>query len=155
VTVADDWKDARESQPGHILFTSSSDRGQSWPPDARGLDRAQLGGSRSSSPRVDSDGQGHVYAVWWTKHRDGTKDVLASTSRDFGVSFGLPVKVNADAGAFPPELSEECRLKGTAGDVEGPMQLAADAQGHLAIAFKRRCCVKPDIPSATCPWNPR
>jgi hypothetical protein len=232
------WKDARDSQPGHIFFKSSTDRGQSWPPDARGLDRETPGGSRSSSPRVDSDGHGHVYAVWWTKHRDGTKDVLASTSRDCGVSFGPTVKVNADAGAFPPELSsdghdhlyvvwadertdggeksprgrsqghriyfnrsddhgatwlaqdlqlsgeaagrgrvmqawpqirsddhghvyviwfdtrdgegsvyfrasddfgrtwrEERRVKGAAGNVEGPMQLAADAQGHLAIAW--------------------
>jgi hypothetical protein len=65
---------------------------------------------------VDSDGKGHVYAVWWTKHRDGTKDVLLSASRDFGTSFGPTVKLNADYGAFPPEVS-------------------ADGQGHLYVVW--------------------
>jgi|SRR5882724_5905433 len=232
------WKGARDSQPGHIFFNRSTDRGQSWPQDARGLDGEKPGGSRSSSPRVDSDGKGNVYAVWWTKHRDGTKDILSSASRNFGASFGPTVKLNGDYGAFPPEVSadgnghlyvvwsderteggdgsrrersqgqriyfnrsddhgatwlpqdmklsgeaagrgrtmqawpqirsddqghvyaiwfdnrdgggsvyfrasddfgqtwrEELRMKGAEGDVEGPMELAADAQGHLYIAW--------------------
>jgi hypothetical protein len=110
------WKDARDNQPGHIFFNYSTDRGQTWPQEARGLDREKPGGSRSSSPRVDSDGIGHVYAVWWTKHRDGTKDVLVSASRDFGASFGPPVKLNRDYGAFPPEVS-------------------ADGKGHVYVVW--------------------
>jgi hypothetical protein len=232
------WKDARDSQSGHIFFNRSTDRGQSWPQDARGLDRETPDGSRSSSPRLDSDGKGNVSAVWWTKHRDGKKDVLFSTSRDFGASFGPTLKLNQDHGAFPPEVSadgngplyvvwsderteaeddsqrrtsaghriyvnrsddhgatwlpqdlqlsgnaagrgrvmqawpqirsddhghvyaiwfdtrdgggsiyfrasddfgrtwrEELRVKGEQGDVEGPMEMAADAQGHLSIAW--------------------
>jgi hypothetical protein len=101
------WQDIRESQSGHIFFNRSTDRGQSWPKEAHGLDRGKPDGARSSSPRLASDGKGHVYAVWWTKHRDGTKDVLLSTSRDFGASFGPAVKVNRDFGAFPPEVSAD------------------------------------------------
>ncbi len=110
------WTEARESQPGHIYFNRSTDRGQSWPPEARRLDAANPSGSRSSSPRVDSDRQGHVYTVWWTKHRDGTKDVLFSLSRDFGASFAPALKLNHDYGAFPPELS-------------------ADGQGHVYVVW--------------------
>jgi BNR repeat-like domain len=99
------WQEARDSQSGNIFFNRSTDRGQSWPQDARWLDREKPGGSRSSSPRLDGDGKGNVYAVWWTKHRDGTKDVLLSASKDFGASFGPAVKLNRDHGAFPPEIS--------------------------------------------------
>ena len=99
------WQNMRDRQSGHIFFNRLTDRGQSWQQDAHWLDQENPGGSRSSSPRVDSDGKGHVYAVWWTKHGDGKKDVLLSTSRDFGASFGPPVKLNRDHGAFPPEIS--------------------------------------------------
>jgi hypothetical protein len=84
------WKCARDPESGQICFTRSPDRGQSWPQDVQWFDRKSPGGSRSSSPRVNSDGHGHVYAVWWTKHGNGNKDVLARTSRDFGASFGPP-----------------------------------------------------------------
>jgi hypothetical protein len=82
------WKQERDSQSGHMFFNRSTDRGQSWQQKARGLDREKPAGSRSSSPRVDSDGKGNVVAAWWTKHRDGKKDVLFSASGDFGASFG-------------------------------------------------------------------
>src|SRR5215471_9660549 len=52
------WKEERDSQSGHIFFNRSTDRGQSWQQDARGLDREKPGGSRSSSPRLGSDGTG-------------------------------------------------------------------------------------------------
>jgi hypothetical protein len=101
------WKDEADIQSGHVFFNRSIDRGQSWPQEARWLDREKPGGSRSSSPRVDSDGQGNVFAVWWTKQRDGKKAVFFSTSRDFGSSFGPTVKLNNDYGAFPPEVSTD------------------------------------------------
>jgi hypothetical protein len=110
------WKEARDSQSGHIFFKSSIDRGQSWQQDARGLDREKPAGSRSSSPRVDSDGKGNVFAAWWTKHRDGKKDVLFSASKDFGASFGPTVKLNQGYGAFPPEVS-------------------ADGNGHIYVVW--------------------
>jgi hypothetical protein len=101
------WKQERDSQSGQMFFTRSTDRGQSWQQDARWLDQGKPAGSRSSSPRVDSDGNGHVYAAWWTKHRDGKKDVLFSASRDSGASFGPAVKLNQGHGAFPPEVSAD------------------------------------------------
>jgi hypothetical protein len=110
------WQQERDSQSGHMFFNRSTDRGQSWPPDARWLDREKPAGSRSSSLRVDSDGKGNVVAAWWTKHRDGKKDVLFSASRDFGASFGPPVKLNQGHGAFPPEVS-------------------ADGTGHLYVVW--------------------
>src|SRR5262245_13728645 len=110
------WKEMRDSQSGHIFFTRSIDGGKSWQQEARWLDREQPDGSRSSSPRIDKDGQGHVYAVWWTKHRDGKKDVLFSTSKDYGASFGATVKLNKDYGAFPPEIS-------------------ADEKGHIYVVW--------------------
>jgi hypothetical protein len=84
------WKEERDSQSSHIFFNRSTDRGQSWQQEARGLNRDKPSGARSSSPRLASDGHGHVYAAWWTKHRDGKKDVLLSTSRDFGHPSGSP-----------------------------------------------------------------
>src|SRR5215510_5912260 len=110
------WKEERDSQSGNISFSRSTDRGQSWQQDARWLDREKPAGSRSSTPRLDSDGKGHVSAVWWTKHRDGKKDVLMSTSSDFGASFGPTVKLNQGHGAFPPEVS-------------------ADGKGHIYIVW--------------------
>jgi hypothetical protein len=110
------WKKERDNQSGHMFFNRSSDRGKSWPQDARWLDREKPPGARSSSPKLDSDGQGHVYAAWWTKHRDGRKDVLLSASRDFGASFGLTHKLNQGHGAFPPEVS-------------------ADGKGHVYVVW--------------------
>jgi BNR repeat-like domain len=110
------WRQAPDPQSGQIFFTRSPDRGQIWPQDVHHLDRERPGGSRSSSPRVDSDRHGHVYAVWWTKHRDGTKDVLMRSSQDFGTSFGPPLKLNESHGAFPPEIS-------------------ADGQGHIYVVW--------------------
>ncbi len=110
------WKKERDSQSGHMFFNRSINRGKSWQQDTRWLDREKPGGSRSSSPRVDSDGKGNVYAAWWTKHRDGKKDVLLSASRDFGASFGPTVKLNQVHGAFPPEVS-------------------ADGKGHIYLAW--------------------
>jgi hypothetical protein len=82
------WNEIPDSQAGLIYFNRSADGGQSWPKDAHGLDGEKPGGARSSSPRLASDGHGHVYAAWWTKYRDGAKDVLMRTSRDGGASFG-------------------------------------------------------------------
>jgi BNR repeat-like domain len=110
------WKEERDSQSGHIFFNRSTDWGQSWQQEARGLDRDKPSRARSSSPRLASDGHGHVYAVWWTKHCDGKKDVLLSTSRDFGASFGPAVKLNREHGTFPPEVS-------------------ADGNGHLYVVW--------------------
>jgi hypothetical protein len=110
------WKYAPDPQSGQIFFTRSLDGGQSWPPDAHGLDQDSPSGARSSSPRLASDGKGHVYAVWWTKQRDGKKDVLVRTSQDFGASFGPPMKLNQQYGAFPPEIS-------------------ADGQGHVYVVW--------------------
>jgi hypothetical protein len=110
------WKKERDSQSGHMFFNRSIDRGQSWQQEARGLDQEKPAGSRSSSPRVDSDGKGNVFAVWWTKHRAGKKDVLLSASKDFGVSFGPTVKLNQGYGAFPPEVS-------------------ADGKGHIYVVW--------------------
>jgi hypothetical protein len=59
---------------------------------------------------------GHVYAAWWTKHRDGRKDVLVSTSMDFRASFAPHLKLNQHNGAFPPEVS-------------------ADGQGHVYVVW--------------------
>ena len=68
------------ASPVHIFFNRSTDRGQSWPPEAR---RPRCGETRVGHGRPahawTATGNGHVYAVWWTKHRDGTKDVLFST----------------------------------------------------------------------------
>jgi BNR repeat-like domain len=110
------WKKERDGQSGHMFFNRSIDRGENWPQDARWLDREKPSGSRSSSPRLDSDGKGNIYATWWTKHRDGKKDVLLSASRDFGVSFGPTLKLNQGHGAFPPEVS-------------------ADAKGHVYVVW--------------------
>jgi hypothetical protein len=110
------WKKERDSQSGHIFFNRSTDGGKSWPSEARGLDGEKPAGSRSSSPRLDSDGKGNVYAAWWTKHRDGKKDVLLSASRDFGASFGPIVKLNQGHGAFPPEVR-------------------ADGKGHVYVVW--------------------
>jgi hypothetical protein len=110
------WKEMRDSQSGQIFFNRSTDGGKSWQQEARRLDREKPGGARSSSPRIDSDATGNVYAVWWTKHRDGKKDVFFSTSRDFGASFGPTVKLNLDYGAFPPEIN-------------------ADGKGHIYVVW--------------------
>jgi hypothetical protein len=110
------WKEARDSQSGNIFFNRSTDRGQSWPQEARWLDRDKPAGSRSSSPRLDGDGKDSVYAVWWTKHRDGTKEVLLSASRDFGASFGPAIRLNRGSGAFLPEIS-------------------ADGKGHVYVVW--------------------
>jgi hypothetical protein len=110
------WKKEGDSQSGHMFFNRSTDRGKSWQQEALGLDREKPVGSRSSSPRLDSDGKGHVYATWWTKHRDGKKDVLLSASRDFGASFGPNVKLNQGHGAFPPQVS-------------------ADGKGHIYVVW--------------------
>ena len=48
----------RDSQSGQMFFNRSTDRGQSWQQEALGLDREKPAGSRSSSPRLDSDGKG-------------------------------------------------------------------------------------------------
>jgi hypothetical protein len=101
------WQDVRDSQAGRIFFKRSLDRGQSWVPEAYELDRDKPARARSSNPRLASDGDGHVYAAWWTKYRDGAKDVLMRTSKDGGESFGPPVKLNRESGAFPPEVSAD------------------------------------------------
>jgi hypothetical protein len=110
------WNDMRDHQAGRIYFKRSLDRGQSWEAEVHELDREHPSDSRSSSPRLASDGKGHVYAVWWTKHRDGKKDVLLRTSRDFGVTFGPTVTLNREHGAFPPEIS-------------------VDGQGHVYVVW--------------------
>ena len=110
------WQDVQDSQAGRVFFMRSLDRGQSWAPEAYELDRDKPSGARSSSPRLASDGHGNVYAAWWTKYRDGKKDVLVRTSRDGGASFGPAVKVNLEHGAFPPEVS-------------------ADGKGHLYVVW--------------------
>jgi hypothetical protein len=110
------WKDASDSKSGHIFFNQSADGGQGWPQDAHWLDREKPSGARSSSPRLASDGHGYVYAAWWTKHPEGAKDVLVRTSRDGGASFGPPVKLNREYGAFPPEVS-------------------ADGKGHVYVVW--------------------
>jgi BNR repeat-like domain len=110
------WSEMRDRQVGHIFFNRSTDRGQSWLQEAHGLDRETPGGFRSSSPRLASDGHGHIYAAWWTKYRDGKKDVLMRTSKDGGASFGPAVKVNREYGAFPPEVS-------------------ADGKGHVYVVW--------------------
>ena len=101
------WQDVRDSQAGRIFFMRSLDRGQIWAPEAYELDRDKPSGARSSSPRLASDGHGHVYAAWWTKYRDGKKDVLMRTSKDGGASFGAPIKLNRESGAFPPEVNAD------------------------------------------------
>src|SRR5262245_23487170 len=93
------WKEARDSRAGSIFFSRSTHRGQHWAQEPRWLDRDKPSGSRSSSPRLVSDGKGNIYAVWWTKHRDGKKDVVLSASKDFGASFGPAGKLNRGDGA--------------------------------------------------------
>jgi hypothetical protein len=68
-------------------------------------------------PQVRSDAQGHVYVIWFDT-RDGGGSIYFRASDDFGRTW-----------------REERRLKGAAGDVEGPMQLAATDQGHLYVAW--------------------
>jgi hypothetical protein len=68
-------------------------------------------------PQIRSDDRGHVYVIWFdTRHGGGS--VYFRASDDFGRTW-----------------REERRVKGEEGDVEGPMELAADAQGHLYIAW--------------------
>jgi hypothetical protein len=110
------WRCARDPESGQLFFTCSPDRGQSWPQDVQWFDRESPDGSRSSGPQLASDGMGQVYAAWRTKHRDGRKDVLVSTSMDFGASFGPPLRLNQHHGAFPPEVS-------------------ADGQGHVYVVW--------------------
>jgi hypothetical protein len=68
-------------------------------------------------PQLRSDDHGHVYAIWFDT-RDGGGSVYFRDSDDFGRTW-----------------LEERRVKGGEGDVEGPMQMAADAQGHLSVAW--------------------
>jgi hypothetical protein len=67
-------------------------------------------------PQVRSDGQGHVYVIWFDT-RDGG-GIYFRASDDFGRTW-----------------REERRVKGTEGDVEGPMEMAADEQGRIYVAW--------------------
>ena len=68
-------------------------------------------------PQVRSDDQGHVYGIWFdTRHGGGSVSFRASD--DFGRTW-----------------REARRVKGEGGDVEGPMELVADAQEYLSVAW--------------------
>jgi hypothetical protein len=80
-------------------------------------DAAGQGRVMQAWPQIRSDDRGHVYAIWFdTRHGGGS--IYFRASNDFGRTW-----------------REEVGLKGEEGDVEGPMQMAADDQGHIYVAW--------------------
>ena len=81
-------------------------------------DTAGRGRVMQAWPQIRSDDRGHVYAIWFDT-RDGGGSVYFRASDDFGAGPG----------------GRSSRVKGEEGDVEGPMQMAADDQGHIYVAW--------------------
>jgi hypothetical protein len=110
------WENERDGQSYDISFNRSTDQAKTWQKEDRWLDQDKPAGSRSSNPQIQSDGTGHVYIVWRTKHSDGRKDVVFTASKDFGATFRPKVKLNRESGAFAPVIS-------------------ADGKGHLYVVW--------------------
>ncbi|MFN3477170.1 MAG: sialidase family protein, partial [Candidatus Methylomirabilales bacterium] len=110
------WAEERDGRPQDLFFNRSTDQGKTWQKEDRWLDQDKPAGSRSSAPQIHSDGKGHVYVVWRTKHQDGRKDILFTASKDFGATFGPKRKLNREGGAFAPEIS-------------------ADGKGHVYVVW--------------------
>ncbi len=110
----------RGRSAGHrIYFNRSDDHGATWLPQDMKLSGDALGRGRvmQAWPQIRSDDRGHVYAIWFDT-RDGGGSVYFRASDDFGRTW-----------------REELRVKGAEGDVEGPMQMAANDQGHIYVAW--------------------
>ncbi len=90
----------------HIVFTSSRDGGRSFRPSRGFIDIAPPYFHISDVDRTDGfpviavdphggNGAGVLY-VAWSDYRNGDVDVFCSTSRDRGVTWSRPVRVNSD-----------------------------------------------------------
>jgi hypothetical protein len=85
--------------PGHEVFTSSSDGGQTWSP------AVQVGGSAGTVSDTEwwidgdlsTDRAGNLYATWDTQSASGGSDVgWLSYSTDRGRSWSAPIRVTPD-----------------------------------------------------------
>ncbi len=101
------WEEEQNGRSYHIFLNRSVDGGVTWQKEDRRLDQDKPAGSWSSNSQIRSDGKGHVYIAWRTKHQDGAKDLLFIASTDFGATFGPKVKLNQERGAFGPEISAD------------------------------------------------
>jgi hypothetical protein len=117
----EDGAGSRKSRSaGHrIYFNRSVDHGATWLPQDMKLSDDVTGRGRvmQAWPQIRSDDHGHVYATWFDT-RDGGGSIYFRASDDFGQTW-----------------RQEIRVKNPEGDVEGPMEMVADDQGHLYIAW--------------------
>ncbi len=90
------WWDHRDGR-GDIYFNYSGDYGATWQTSATRLDTGDTPGtSRSSSPRISSDGNGHVYVTWYD-NRDGYYDIYFNYSSDYSTTWQV------SDNPYPPE----------------------------------------------------
>jgi hypothetical protein len=117
----DEGEGRRRGRPaGHRIYLNrSDDHGATWLPQDLPLSGEVTGRGRvmQAWPQIRSDDHGHVYAIWFDT-RDGGGSVYFRASDDFGRTW-----------------RQELRVKGTEGNVEGPMQLAVTASGHLYVVW--------------------
>jgi hypothetical protein len=125
------WSDERPEAGGsgrgraqgshYIYFNRSTDGGRTWlEQDVKlnGEPPVPLNPVMRAWPTIRSDAHGHVYVAWFD-NRDGEGSIYFRASDDFAATWGAEQRVKADG----------------RGDVLGPIHLAADAQGHVYLAW--------------------
>jgi hypothetical protein len=82
----------------NILVSRSSDGGITWSAQETLNTNAATDTENDQNPSVTTDGRGLWMAVWHaSKPQNDDKDILTATSRDNGLSWTAPVRLNTNA----------------------------------------------------------
>ncbi|GJQ59530.1 MAG: tandem-95 repeat protein [Candidatus Scalindua sp. AMX11] len=116
------WHDSRNGK-GDINFNYSEDYGETWQTSDIRLDVGDApGANNSSSPRISSDGNGHVY-VTWHDSRNGSVDIFFNHSEDYGMTW-LTDDIRLDTGDSPGANSSLSP------------QITSDSNGHVYVVWE-------------------
>ncbi|HXH12125.1 MAG TPA: sialidase family protein [Alphaproteobacteria bacterium] len=125
------WSDERVMDQGqplgkgrgshHIYFNRSDDAGKSWLEREVRLNSDDPDPSMSimrAWPIVHSNPDGHVYVAWFD-NRDGDSAVYFRASDDYATTWRAEQRLKVERH----------------GDILGPLQMVADAQGHIYLTW--------------------
>jgi len=113
--IAVAWGAVRDDGTADILFARASEHGIGSPARVNPVEGSAVAG-RQVGPRLavpaGDRGRGRLFISWVDRGRDPSGDILLASSEDGGLSFGPPVRVNADTGLAGQEYHDIAVLPG-------------------------------------------
>ena len=124
-TVAVLWRKVFSGDIRDMVLGLSRDGGKSFEAPARVADDGwKITACPHRGGRVALDGQGKVYAAWYTEGKQGVPTMLLATSTD-GRRFGAPIRINPSTVTIPDQV-----------------RLAVNAAGQAVVVWEDATAVR-------------